>query len=142
MTIIYQHITEQEFNEFLNVLKQVDPIEYQNESIDNFYDLYRYWNDIASKPGGRRRFFQKIEQTNLNFNKKHNNMNEQIINRLTEQANYGKQLNNTNGTTLARISNLCTWMIPNDLNITILPTIGAGAKRRQLLEQETIFRSL
>lgn len=60
MKIIYQNITEQEFNEFLNVLKQVDPIEYQNESVDNFYDLYLYWNDIASKPGGRRRFFQKL----------------------------------------------------------------------------------
>ena len=67
-TITYDIITENQFNEFLSVLKQIDPTEYLNESQDNFHDLYRYWNDIAKQPGGRRRFNQKLLQNQDKLN--------------------------------------------------------------------------
>lgn len=66
MTIIYDKISEQEFNEFLNVLKELDPIEYQNESVDNFYDLYLYWNNVSSK----RRFYEKLENNKTKLQQK------------------------------------------------------------------------
>lgn len=66
MTIIYDKISEQEFNEFLNVLKELDPIEYQNESVDNFYSLYLYWNNVSSK----RRFYEKLENNKTKLQQK------------------------------------------------------------------------
>lgn len=56
----YEHISKQEFQEFLDVLKQVCIKAYNEESADNFHDLYSYWNNIASQRGGRNRFFYKL----------------------------------------------------------------------------------
>lgn len=49
-------IPENEFNEFLEVLKEIDPTEYETESKDGFVDLYYYWTGA-----GYRRFSIKFQ---------------------------------------------------------------------------------
>lgn len=42
--IVYQEeISEEDFKEFLDVLKKKDPEEFEKESKDGFLDLYNYW---------------------------------------------------------------------------------------------------
>ncbi len=43
-----EEIPKDKFNEFLEVLKVIDPAEYKTESKDNFVDLYNYWTGAGS----------------------------------------------------------------------------------------------
>jgi len=61
MSIVYGKLTENDFKEFLEVLKQVDEAEYKEESKDGFVDLYNYWNEIYTyERSGPIRFYSKI----------------------------------------------------------------------------------
>lgn len=48
-SIQYDSISKEDFKEFLEVLKQKDPEEYEMEGRDGFLDLYNYWNQAGSR---------------------------------------------------------------------------------------------
>ena len=54
--ISFYYITKNEFNELLDLVKQLAPEEYKDEAKDDFYQLVAYWNEA-----GRSRFELQVD---------------------------------------------------------------------------------
>jgi NTP pyrophosphatase (non-canonical NTP hydrolase) len=45
--ISFYYITKKEFDELLDLVKQLSPEEYKDEAKDDFYQLVAYWNEAG-----------------------------------------------------------------------------------------------